>query len=1117
MTSRAQIPIERQAQRRLLAILLFESGRRLDTDLLIDRFWGEEPPATARAALQTHLSQLRRRLGEGIVTTTAAGYRLELQGHELDAVEFDDLAEAARTAYERAAWAEVGDHAAAALARWRGRPFVELQDDDFATPEIARLEELRAELIEMRAEAQLALGRNEEALPDLERFVEEYPERERIWQHLMLARARQGRVSEALAAYHQARARFDEMGLEPGPALRELEERILREDPALVPPRIRHNLPARLTSFVGRDLERRELPELLAAHRLVTLTGVGGVGKTRLALQAAEDLLDRFPDGIWMMDLAGISDPDLVANEVAVMLGLRAERQSIGEALTESLRGRTLLVVLDNCEHLLQATARLAELLLAAGPKVSVLTTSREALGMAGELVYSVPPLTTPEAYADDETTLVGYDAIRLFADRAALASRGFTITSENAATVASICRRLDGLPLAIELAAARMNALSPEDVADRLDNRFRLLARSQPVSPARHQTLEATVAWSYEHLADAERALFTHLAAFNGSFTLEMVEAICTDARVPQSQVAAVLAGLIDKSLVVALETEGGRRYRLLETIRDYARSLLDATGTADEIRRRHRDWFLELSGEAQAHQDDSSQLAWLNRFETERENLQAALDWSLQAGDGAQVARLADALAWYRAKHGQFGQAIADLRTALDHLEPDPEREAALRVRLAGTLYSTGDEHAALEEASRARALVADAEPSVMKVRALTEYADLHLRIVQEDPEQVIGPAREAAVAARVIGDRSAEVRALRMLGSAMTSAGQVDEGVAHLREALAIAKEVGAPVGILGVYLRLCIALVDFAGDDRAAAELADEVLEWLAGGGDRWGNAASLLMWTSYGFVKSGDWTRAEEVLDRSAGFHLEGSLRASLHSLRAILRWMQGRLEEAELELTDLRRAARASRYYRILYPLAADIRADQGDLRGVRALADEHMAAEVRPAEEATKLGTLWAVVRAEVAAAASPTGAEGEQHASGARAGLEQMRQVLARFPPRVLAGLRLETPDTYLALAEAELSRIAAPAPERWLAVLDRASYVYWRVYARCRLAESLLAMGRREEGLAELRASMAQASRLGAPLLRDEIETVGRHAGLGALISPSGRRRPPGHTSP
>jgi predicted ATPase/DNA-binding winged helix-turn-helix (wHTH) protein len=1093
VTERSEIVLERRSHRRLLSILLLQGGRSIETDALIDRFWGESPPATARAALQTHLSQLRRRLGDGVIETTGKGYRLPLEGHVLDAAQFDAAAVAARDASRDGAWESVADATGAALSLWRGDPYQELRDDDYARPESARLEELRVELIETRAEALLALGRNEEALPALEHAVKEFPYRERVWEELMHARARLGRTVDALAAYHEARRIFDELGLEPGPALRELEERILREDPTLVPGRVRHNLPERRTRLIDRVEALAAVGALIGRNRAVSLTGVGGSGKTRLAVESAERAMPAFPDGVWLVDLAPIADPDLVPIEVAGTLGLRPGRQSVPEALRASLEPRAVLVILDNCEHQIPAARAMAEALLAAGPRVQVLATSREALGIEGERVYRVPPLAVPDSVDASMEELASSPAVQLYADRAALVASGFAISDDNARTITSICRRLDGLPLAIELAAARMGSLAPEDVADRLDNRFRLLARNQSALAPRHQTLDATVAWSYDHLSDAERALFARLAIFNGGFTLPMVEAICTERDEPAESAALLLSGLVDKSLVVAVESVAGRRYRLLETIRDYARDRLRDTGAEAALARRHADWFARLAEEAARHAEDPEQLSWLDRLETERDNLQAALEWARAAGERARVARLAEALGWYRGKRGHFALANADVRVAVEHLDQEPEREAALRVRLAGAHYSLGEEPQALDEVRRARDLVSGRPPSAVQVRALTEYADLHLRIVQENLDEAVGPARAAVAAAAVVGDRAAELRAVRMLGSALAAAGQVDEGVLQLRRALAIARDLETPSGILGVYTRLVIALVDFSRDEAAAAAVSEEALAWLDAGGDQLGGSASLAEWVCYGFIKSGDWVRAEAILERAAGFHLEGSVQSSLHSLRTTLRWMEGRLDEARRAAGDLRESVRATRYYRLLYPLSAEIEADRGRLHEVRRLADEHWAADLRPAEEPTKAGTLCVLIRAEADAAEAGANGSRDEHVRRGSAAMDRIRDLVSRYPPRVLAGFRLETPETFVILAEAELSRLTGPNPARWRRAVESLSCAYLRTYARWRLAESLILGGEAAEGHRLLADAHAEASAMRATLLVERIGTA------------------------
>ncbi|MGI8658422.1 MAG: BTAD domain-containing putative transcriptional regulator [Candidatus Limnocylindria bacterium] len=1096
--SRSDIVLSRPAHRRLLSILLLEPGRALETEVLIDRFWGDEPPETARAALQTYVSQLRRLLGEGVIVTSHSSYQLDLRGHHLDSQVFGALGSAARTALSAGAWHEVLSHAERALALWRGPAFAELQLDAFALPEITRLEELRIGLVEMRAEALLAVGRTEDALPDLERFVVDYPLRERLREHLMVARARLGRVSEALETYHDLRRELGDAGLEPGPRLRELEERILQEDPILVPSRVRNNLPQRLTTFVGRRMELDQLKQALTDSRMVTLTGVGGTGKTRLAIELAQSVLTDHQDGVYLVSFAALNDPGLVATDAAEAMGLRVERASAEETLRESLRNRRVLVALDNCEHLLAACAHLTEVLLQSGPGISVLATSREALRVPGEVTYAVPPLATPPADESSGERIGDFDAMRLFADRAALVSRGFVLSESNAGVVADICRHLDGLPLAIELAAACVRSLTPEDIAARLEDRFRLLRDGSRTSPPRHQTLHAAIDWSYQLLTDDERALFDRLSVFAGGCTLDAAEAICSGDGLERADILELLSRLVDKSLVVLELTPAGTgRYRLLETIRQFAQDHLGEAEMAS-IQRRHRDWFSAVAQAAGTHLDDSDQLALLDRLHDDRDNLQAALERSVRDGGDQQAANLAEALGWYRVKQGHYRQGVELMRVALGHLDPEaePEREAELRVRLAGTRYSMGDQ-GALADAERARSLVADAEPSAVKVRALTEFATLHLRINQRDADRSISAAREAIVAARAIGDRFAESHALRELGVALSWAGQVDEGVERLREALAMARETGNPTAILGVYLRLYITLLDFAQRQAEANALADEAIAWLDAGGERWAGSAALLSWFAMGFQRSGDWARSEETLERCARYHREGAVQMSYLSLRALQDWMRGNLDEAAQKLGALVETAPPSRYFRLLYPIEAGIRADEGRIDAVRTTAERHLTTEVGPMEESTKAGTLHALVRAEVDAALDASGSDHADHLRRAQEAIDTIRDLIERFPPATLAGLQLEIADTYLLLCEAEVTRASDPQPHLWRALLDRPWYAYWRLYARCRLGESLLAASQGEEGSRELRLAWQQASEMGAQILRDEIDAVARRA--------------------
>jgi tetratricopeptide (TPR) repeat protein len=438
--------------------------------------------------------------------------------------------------------------------------------------------------------------------------------------------------------------------------------------------------------------------------------------------------------------------------------------------------------------------------------------------------------------------------------------------------------------------------------------------------------------------------------------------------------------------------------------------------------------------------------------------------------------------------------------MRIALEHLDlaADPERGAAIRVRLAGTMYSSGDEDGAVAEAQRACDLLADRGPSQAKVRALSELASLHLRIVQQDPRPAIDAAREAVAVAAAIGDRYAQSHALRTLGTALCWAGDVEEGIGQLREALALSSAIANPTAILGVYMRLYISLVDFARDDEEAASVADEALAWLETEGGRWGQATNLLMWFAYGFMRGGQWQRAEEMLDQSATYHIEGMSAMSYHSLRGILRWMQGRLTEAQTEMRLLRATDPRPRYFRLLYPVEAEIAADEGRLADVRRLAAEHLAAEVIPAEEATKAGTLRALVRAEMDAAETDAAAAAD-HVARAENATGEIRRVVAGRLTEPLSGLQLEPPAISLTLAEAELTRGTDAAPAAWSAAREGPLFAFWRAYATWRLGESLVAAGHREEGLSELRSARRLATALGATLLRARIDALVRRLRL------------------
>ena len=408
-----------------------------------------------------------------------------------------------------------------------------------------------------------------------------------------------------------------------------------------------NNLPLELSSFVGREKELAEVRRLLESSRLLTLTGSGGCGKTRLALAAGE-LVEGFEDGVWVVDLAPLADPSLVPQAVASTLGVREQPGRLPTGtLSDYLGSKKVLLILDNCEHLVGACAELAEALLRSCPGLGVLATSREALGITGEVAWPVPALSLPDVRRlPDIESLLHYESAPLFVERAAAVRPTFALTEQNAVAVAQICYRLDGIPLAIELAAARAKVLSVEQIAERLDDCFRLLAAGGRTAMPRHRTLHATMDWSHELLPDEERALFRRLSVFAGGFSLEAAESVCAGEDLERDDVLELLSHLVDKSLVVTSDRDGETRYRLLETIRQYTREKLSESGEAGQVREWHAGYYLALAEAAEPELKGERQVAWLERFERDHDNLRAAMRWLLERGESEKAARLGWAL---------------------------------------------------------------------------------------------------------------------------------------------------------------------------------------------------------------------------------------------------------------------------------------------------------------------------------------------------------------------------------------------------------------------------------------------------------------------------------------
>ncbi|RSS53307.1 BTAD domain-containing putative transcriptional regulator [Streptomyces sp. WAC01280] len=697
--------------RALLAALLVDAGRPVSAYRLVDDLWGDEPPGSPLRALQAKVSQLRRALdeaepgGRGLVVTRAPGYLLDVAEGALDAHRFAALAARARdTAAPRVRAELLGE----ALGLWRGPAFADFAAEPFARAAADRLEEERLSVRETLAETRLELGEHGVLVGELAELVARHPLRERLRAVHLRALYRAGRQSEALAGYEELRALLaDELGLDPSPELAALHTAMLRQDaglslPAPASPAVpsapvaaggpaRSNLPVPLSGIVGRDEAVAEVTGLLRERRLVTLTGPGGVGKTRLAVEAARRVEEEFPDGVWLVEFAGAGGELAEVAAAALELrddgvwGLRPDGErppTTAERLAEVLRGRRILLVLDNCEHVVDEAASLTELLLRAAPGLVVLTTSQEPLALAGETLWAVEPLDTDGAVA-------------LFTARAAASAPGLTLDAPAQEAVRGICRRLDGIPLALELAATRVRALGVHGLLERLDDRFRLLDAGLRGAPARQQTLRAVIDWSWDLLGAPERTVLRRLAVHAEGCTLAAAERVCAGEGddVAAGDVLGLLVRLVDRSLVVAVDGPDGPRYRLLESVAAYCLERLRDAGETEAVRERHLAYYVRLAEEAEPALRGPGQRRRLAHLDAETPNLRAALDRALgpagAAGPNAGAAlRLVDALAWYWIMRGRLGEALRSATAALRH--PATPELAALRARVA--VWRTG-----------------------------------------------------------------------------------------------------------------------------------------------------------------------------------------------------------------------------------------------------------------------------------------------------------------------------------------------------------------------------------------------------------------------------------------
>ena len=734
----APLPVRGTKQRALLALLALQRGRPISADRLIDALWGDGQVANAANALQAQIGQLRRALGATAIVTSEAGYALDVGPDDVDAARFEQLVAKGRRLLEEGETALASSTLRQALQLRRGEPLSEFAYAGFADAERARLDDLTLVAIEARAEADLVLGRHGELVGELEALCREHPLRERLWELLMLALYRAGRQAEALRAYSQARDHLvDELGIDPGPALRQLEARILAQDPSLAAagpaplqtvaaPMATGNLRERLSSFVGRTAELEELKEVVRSSRLVTLIGPGGVGKTRLALETAATLREEHRDGAWLVDLASVTEAEGVAPAVAGTLGAAVagltaplSPSSTVELIVAYLAGRSLLVVLDNCEHVIAEAASLAEALVGAVPGLRLVATSREPLAVPGEVLVAVRTLATPAA-------------TELFVDRARAVRPGFSADGRTRAVVNDICRRLDGLPLAVELAAARLRSLTVATLAERLDDRFRLLTGGSRTALPRQQTLRAVVDWSYDLLFEDERRLFARLSVFAGGCDLEAAEAVCADDQVPTAEILDVLSRLVDKSLASASDAGGDARFSQLQTLWQYGRDRLIEAGEVDTACARHGAYYRQMAEKARDGLRGALGPIWRERLSADLGNLRAALDWFIAAENADAALSLASAMAWLWVINGDPVEGARWLGDALGARGPRrAELEATARVWHGYFVCQAFSPAAPVLECETAVGALSTSQDRARRADALLCFATVLLRV--------------------------------------------------------------------------------------------------------------------------------------------------------------------------------------------------------------------------------------------------------------------------------------------------------------------------------------------------------------------------------------------------
>ncbi|HEV2360590.1 MAG TPA: BTAD domain-containing putative transcriptional regulator [Acidimicrobiales bacterium] len=772
---------------RLLCRLLVSANQRIANDALTGCLWpstadgdADTAPADPPGALRLYASRLRRVLPQGVGPRSVnGGLAVFVQPDDVDCHRFERLLSEA----ERTDAADHPDHLSrirsdltGALELWRGTALAEFRDEEWAYGVAARLDELRLVARERLSSVRLAMGEHLQLVPELEAFVEEHPLREQLWAQMMLAQYRSGRQADALNTYQRLRARLaDDLGIDPNPSLRELERQILMQDPELdleAPARRapatssiggqdserRGRMPRSATVFIGRRREAAELEEMVKSARLLSIVGPGGAGKTRLAVEVASRVQGHFADGCFFVDLATQHDVADVRPAVASALGIRLKAGE-SDALERSLADERLLVVLDNCEHVLEEAALLCESITAMCPGVAVLATTRQPLRVEAERIYRLGPLDLPRDEEADLVSVSESEAVELFVVRARDHDHRFTLTRTNCAAVASLCRQVDGLPLAIEMAAARLPILSPSQISDRLGSELKLVAGGGRQRAPRHQTLDKMIEWSYELLDADERDLLQRLSVFPGSFEIGAVEAI--SGGVGDRKAVDLLGTLVDKSLVFADAAGDSARYRLLVTVRRFAADQLSSRGPlAEETARAHAWFFLDLVEAFEPRMYSSEQPALLARMDLELDNLRTAVTFF--AGDSATS-------------------------------------HEAIRILAASRIFLVWRGHegwmSGMIRAIKARGVAAPVDPLTARFRFMELKYLGHM-----NPADAIRDLEDLLAVAETLSDRGLESEIVTQIAAYKWFTGQIEEASRYRERALRIAEDSSSYIALV-----------------------------------------------------------------------------------------------------------------------------------------------------------------------------------------------------------------------------------------------------------------------------------------------------------------------------